>query len=445
MKSLFIRVLAVLFFSLVVVALTSSLVFRWISHEIEPRHRHFQNLSRHVAHQLVEAYERDDLGEFNQRLRHRHKGNFWILDSNGRSLIDRRPPPEILAQIVQYPMIVYPNQNTTGESFLYAHELRGKRGDYRVIMASRYPLMPPRNRLLFVGLPVLAVLAALIGSSAMLAFWILRPVRAIRNTAVELSEDNLDAQVPDSVTGRKDAFGELGREFNRMSRRVRQAVFSRNELLRDVSHELRSPLNRIQVAASLVAQKSGDQEELSRIQDEVERLNSLIEDLFSLTKLKNDMRINQEAVDIRLLISGLLKDANYEFQESDRRGLLADGPEAWTWGNRDLLYRLFENIIRNGLRYTPAGETLLIDCEPDDVRIRTTVTDNGPGVDPESLALIFEPFYRADTARDTSSGHHGIGLALAKTIAELHDGAVTARNLEKNGFQVSVVLPAYRG
>lgn len=441
MKNLFIRVLLVLLGAFFMVALTSTLLFWWVSHEIEPHKRDFGNLSRHVATQLIEKYEHGNIGKFKHRLRHRFKGRFWILDQEGNPKTNSHPTQDILSQIVRYPMIIYPYQNTAGRDFIFAHEIQGNQENYRVIMTSRFPLFPPRNRFIYIWLPVLTVILGLISSSAMLGYWILRPVRIIRNTTGELSGDNLDARVPESVTCRKDAFGELGREFNRMSERVKRTVSSQNGLLRDVSHELRSPLARIQVAASLAARKSGEQTELTRIHDEVERLNNLIEDLLSLTRLKNRTEIDRENINIRSLLSDLLSDANYEFQQSDRQGQLSDGPDVWTQGNRELLYSLFENVIRNGMRYTPKGETLQVHCRAKAGTIKITVMDSGPGVDPASLDQIFEPFFRADPARDTSTGHHGIGLTLAKTIAELHGGSISARNLDTQGFEVSVEIP----
>ena len=111
------------------------------------------------------------------------------------------------------------------------------------------------------------------------------------------------------------------------------------------------------------------------------------------------------------------------------------------YANRELLSSMFENVIRNGLRYTPENKTLIVSSERRDSNVFVTVTDQGPGVDADLLNRIFDPFYRADTSREVSNGNHGIGLALAKAIAQIHGGSISARNVDKGGLQIAITLP----
>ncbi|MYD75208.1 MAG: HAMP domain-containing protein [Gammaproteobacteria bacterium] len=442
MRALFTRVLLLLLGSFLVVAIISVLLFRWISHEIGPGHLRFDKFSRHIASELVWEHEHGDLERFNRRLRRRHNVESWIMDENNRPVSSRSPPADILESIESFPAIVYPLRDGSGDrGFIFAHEVRGDRQGYRVIMASLGPHEPARNRLILYSLPVFVFIVGLLSASVLLGYWVLRPVSEIRKSTGALSEDNLEVKVPDTITRRNDAFGELGREFNRMTERVSRTVSNQNQLLRDVSHELRSPLARIQVAASLSEQKTGRSSELVRIQDEVERLNNLIEDLLTLSRLKNEGRVNMSKIDLMQLVGALVEDANYEFQQHRRQAVLSGPGRLRIVGHRELLSGMYENVIRNGLRYTPDGESLKVECRLDGKWAVVSISDNGPGVDDADIERIFEPFFRADKARDTSSGHHGIGLALSKTIADIHGGRIHAKNTPSAGLCVTIEIP----
>lgn len=442
MKALFTRVLLLLLGSFTVVAIIAVLLFHWVSHEIGPGDLRLDRFSRHIASELVWEHEHGDPERLNQRLRRRHDVESWIIDEDNRSINSQAPPADILAAIESYPTLVFPQQDGSGDrQFIFAHEVRGDRQDYRVIIASRGAQKPSRNRFVYFWLPVFVFIVGVLSASVLLGFWVLRPVRAIRKSTSALSEDNLAVKVPATITRRNDAFGELGREFNRMTERVSQTVSNQNQLLRDVSHELRSPLARIQVAASLSEQKTGRSAELLRIQDEVERLNNLIEDLLRLSRLKNEGHVNMKKMDLMPLVETLVEDANYEFQQHQRQATLS-GPEGLRiFGHRELLSGMYENVIRNGLRYTPDGGSVRVEGRLDEKWAIVSIADSGPGVDETDIERIFEPFFRADQARDISSGHHGIGLALSKAIADLHGGQINAENLPSGGLRVTIKIP----
>jgi len=442
MKSLFIRVFSLLLGCFILVAIISTLLFKWVSHELDPHERHFQGLSRNVAEEVVKQYEHGNLRKFGKRFRDRFNGEAWLLNGQDELLSSRPVARGVESQITEFPQVIYPYQNTAGRFFIFAHEVNSGDAEYKVIMTSHRPLFPGKDRFWFLWLPVLIVILGMASASALLSYWVLRPIRAIRNTTREFSAVDMESRIPETIVNRKDAFGELGQEFNQMAGRVKAAIDNQNQLLRDVSHELRSPLARIQVAASLAAQKDDPQTELDRIESEVNKLNSLIEDLISLSRLKNRVEIEKEKMDLGALLESVVDNANFEFLPYKTSAELDIVSPCNIQANRELLSSMFENVIRNGLRYTPENKVLKVVLAKHDKSILVTVTDGGPGVDNDMLDRIFDPFYRGDESREFSNGNHGIGLTLARAIAQLHGGTISARNVSEGGLQLTISLPA---
>lgn len=439
MKSLFFRVLALLLGSFVAVLVLSFLLFRWASEELHPGEDRLRELVEQTAEEVVEASEEGRLNQFRRKLHHRYHTRAWMLDHNGRSVSSPPVPPEIIGQITDYPGVIYPFQNTAGRFFIFSQAVERSGQVYRVILAADRP--PPGGRYRsFVLIPVVVLLTLLI-ASAMLSYWMLKPLQTLRNTTRAISADSLDTRLPPTLTQRRDAFGELGKEFNRMTDRVERSVESQKQLLRDVSHELRSPLARIQVAASLSSQKHGAQPEISRIEEEVERLDHLIEKLISLSRLQSQSELNRENVNLNDLISKVVDDCNFEFLEDGRQAKFVHEKIPALLGDSELLSSAFENVIRNALRFSPDNGVVDVSLKGLGEQIEVVVKDRGPGVAPENLQRIFEPFYRGDDARDISGGQHGIGLAIAKTIVVLHGGEITAVNNNDGGLNVSIRLP----
>ena len=441
MKPLFTRVLALLLGSFILVALVSSLLFKWVTHELNPHEQHFQELSRDIAREVVLKFEAGESRNHNRKLKRRFNAKAWILDADNVSVTGKDVPNKILKQINHYPLTVFPHQNSEGKFFIFAHKITTDSGNYKVVLTSQKPKFGSRNNLWSIWLPITIVLLSLIGASVLLSYWMLRPIKVIRKTSREISENKFSSRIPDVITQRHDAFGELGRDFNAMTERVQGTVENQEQLLRDVSHELRTPLARIQVAASLIEQKTGSQLELTRIENEVDTLNNLIEDLLSLSRLKNRIELEKTPVNLVDLISPIIRDAEFEFQQVGKSIIFASDKNVTVLGNTELLASMMENIIRNGLRHTPDNTSLIVELIENENSVTITFSDSGPGVKPEDFERIFDAFYRVDTSRETSEGHHGIGLALAKTIVENHNGNISALNNPDGGLEVKIDLP----
>jgi two-component system sensor histidine kinase CpxA len=268
-----------------------------------------------------------------------------------------------------------------------------------------------------------------------------RPVRKLRDATDALAEGDLNARVADSVARRRDELGMLGRDFDSMAEKLQRAAQRQTELSRNISHELRSPLARMRVAVELARRKAGNLQEFERLDHEAERLDSLIGQILSYTKLEFDAARSREAVDLADVVSEVAENVNFE-SRGERVSLRADGPVVVS-GYRGALLSAIENIVRNAARHSPPDSDIAVAVREVDGRGVIDVLDNGPGVDEGEIARLFEPFFRTrQSAEQDSNGGTGLGLAIARrAIEELHGGQLAARNRPEGGLAVTISLP----
>jgi two-component system sensor histidine kinase CpxA len=244
---------------------------------------------------------------------------------------------------------------------------------------------------------------------------------------------------------------DLGRDVDRMAERIESLVGAHQRLIRDVSHELRSPLARLNVALELARQSAGPAHSapFDRIERESERLNELIGQLLMLTKLESESGMIQRAdIDIAALIAEIAHDVDYEARNSNRRVKIVENNSVNFSGSREMLRQALENVIRNAVRYT-AEETAV-----EIVSIRRVsngrswghieIRDHGPGVPESEIFNIFRPFYRVADARERQSGGTGVGLAISDRAIRLHGGSIRAINATGDGLIVEIELPMDR-
>ncbi len=282
------------------------------------------------------------------------------------------------------------------------------------------------------------------------ASWLLtrsitRPVRALGAATRDLAGGNLDARVEQRVSARGDELGTLARDFDAMASRLRELMKGREQLLRDVSHELRSPLARMRVAVGLARQPGSDaSRELSRLESEIERLDRLIGQVLHLSRLDAAARaMLGEAVDLVELIDGIARDAAFEAQG---RGVTVawepPGAAPRVRGNAAWLASAVENVVRNAVRYTAPGTAVAIELGGDPRSVTVRVRDHGPGVPEAELGHIFEPFHRVAESRTRETGGDGIGLAITARVLAAHGGSARAANAAEGGLVVTLTLPA---
>jgi len=282
--------------------------------------------------------------------------------------------------------------------------------------------------------------------SLLLAFYVAHPLGRIRSSMRSFAEGDLDSRVGRLRFGRSAEMTGLAGEFDRMAERIKALVENNRRLVRDVSHELRSPLARLRVALELA--REGEPAEarrsLDRIDREADRLEAMLAQAIELSRLETATEPRRERIALDELLGHAITNADYEGAPRGRKVVLAASAPIRLHGAPDALYSAVENIIRNALAYTADGTTVEVALQRDaaDPGIaRIVVRDHGPGVPEGELVRIFDPFYRTDAARTRSSGGTGLGLAIARRAVVNHGGHIIACNAEGGGLEVTISLP----
>jgi two-component system sensor histidine kinase CpxA len=280
-----------------------------------------------------------------------------------------------------------------------------------------------------------------------LARYLTNPIRQLQGIAKKLGGGDLSTRVSQKIKKRKDEIGELAIEFDDMSEQLDHLIELHKRLLRDISHELRSPLARLEVALGLARKKSQGlaEAEHNRISLESERLNQLIGTLLKLAEMDRFSANNVIKKDINLttFIQKIVNDANFEStaESAVDRVVMNSNKVIHYYANEYLLHSAIENIIRNALHYSPHHKTVNVDLQlSTDNIISIIVRDHGAGVEENQLEDLFKPFYRTDTARTKLTGSYGLGLPIAKKSIELHDGRIKAYNHRDGGLVVEIQL-----
>jgi two-component system sensor histidine kinase CpxA len=322
---------------------------------------------------------------------------------------------------------------------------------YVLLVKSRY-----KSALHMFGLlPGVRTLETSVAVTFLLGVLVAWQFRRLRAAAREIADGNLEARVKLGGFSRaierlgiRDDIDELTHDFNTMAERLQSLVAALKLLIRDVSHELRSPLARLAVALELAKDSPGDElhMHLARIEHESLRLNSLIAHLLSLSYIESIRDLPHSAlIDLTSIVQELMPDVQYEAEGRNCSIITMTNRDSQVTGDSEMLRRALENIVRNAIRYSPAGGTveITIDREERDGRLDAVlrVSDSGPGVAEEKLEQILNPFYRAGDMRRSSSSGFGIGLAIADRAARLHSGQIVARNRAGGGLVVEMLLP----
>ena len=292
--------------------------------------------------------------------------------------------------------------------------------------------------------PLVSAMVAILIIGPALAWYLSRPLRHLRWALRRAAEGRFDTRVQPLMDGRRDEIADLAQEFDRMASQLQQMTASRQVLLHDISHELRSPLSRLQAAIGLLRQDpSTTGAMVDRIQRESERLDVLIEELLTLHRLEAPAGLARERVDVIELLHAIAEDADFEARPLLARQVRIDAPGQFVAHvNGELLYRAFENVIRNAVKYTASGTTVEIHAKVNAQtgQLVTTVLDRGPGVPIHMLEKIFEPFTRVEGGESVRGV--GLDLAIAMRAMELHHGRIEASLREGGGLAMTLWLPA---
>ena len=275
-------------------------------------------------------------------------------------------------------------------------------------------VLPPPPRLgawdtfeYFLWLPVL------IGALCyLLAVHLASPLRNLRRVVDRFGRGELGIRFH---LARRDEIGELARAFNRMADHITTLLSAERRLLQDVSHELRSPLARLGFAVELAKTSNDREAALNRIRKEADRLGQLVDELLQLTRAEGDPAArNMEEFELGELIEDLVEDCSVEAEAQGCRLVARIDDRPVLFGERELVRRACENVLRNAIRHAPAGSPVEVSLSAHDGQASITIRDHGPGVPPDALGEIFQPFYRVEKDRDRSSGGIGLGLAITQ-------------------------------
>jgi two-component system OmpR family sensor kinase len=289
--------------------------------------------------------------------------------------------------------------------------------------------------------PLAFALLASVTLSALLAWYLARPVKGLRDAFAAMAEGRLDTRVG-GLMRRGDEFSELGHSFDRMAEKLQTLILAQRRLLHDVSHELRSPLGRLQVALGIVRQDPARLDgALARMEREVERLDGLIGEILTLSRLNSGVEGEaQELADVGEVVEAIVHDARFEAIEKGCEVRLDELARVHVTGRPRLISRAVENVIRNALRFAPPGSAVDVEVGFSEGFAVISIRDHGPGIPEDELAAVFEPFHRGRVNGDSSG--FGLGLAIARGAAELHGGSIIARNMPGGGLKVEIRLPS---
>jgi two-component system, OmpR family, sensor histidine kinase CpxA len=397
-----------------------------------------------AARVAVDSYERGGQSELLGYLKSlsRDAGlDGALYDSSARELSGRLFAPALPTAVASYPkdrLLLRLRPRLAGI------RLRGRTGNWYTFLTT-VPRREPG------GFWSRAFIVSFVLTGAVLCYFLARhitaPVVHLRALTSRFSRGDLTARITlPSVLERKDEIGGLARDFNQMASRIETLLKSQQRLIADVSHELRSPITRLSLAIGLIRrQKEGDpRTSLARMEREVERLNALIAQLLTLSRLESlDQPPPTESIDLSTLVREIAVDADFEATSMNRNVRLGECAACSMRGARDLLRSAVENVVRNAVKYTTPNSQVLVRLLRVNGNQTATIVveDEGPGVPPEALDHMFEPFYRIDEARDRSSGGAGLGLAITRQIVTLHGGSVCAANRDAGGLEMRITLP----
>lgn len=409
---------------------------------------------REVATQLSEAQNEEELlalsREVGERIHRQEFLRLHVFDGHSRDILEGEEvrglselmaashnDSSLLGQRAHGKDLIGLEPFEVGDTSYYVAFTRPIEG-YRIILTL---VTEPAPRKATVAAMVLGALLSL-----GLAFHLYAPLRRLTETARRVRGENLSIRVDRKVTRRRDEIGEVAREFNRALERIEAADENRKTLLRDVSHELRSPLTRLQLAAA-IAVRSEQQDgrdpspELQQVQREGERLDQLIAQLLELSQVEYRSAQRRERVQLDELVNTVIEDAQPLAHDKGSKVVLNGCPPLQIFAEAYSISAAVDNLVRNALVHTPPGTEVRVNVDRiSNSSIRITVADDGPGVSAELAECMFEPF-----VRESNDGHAGtgIGLALVKRAVEAHGGTIAASEPPVgSGLVMSITLPA---
>ena len=315
-----------------------------------------------------------------------------------------------------------------------------------VIISHLPQKMPKHNRFLLDQLknsmPLFLLITAVFCYA--LSRYMVNPITDLRQASRSFATGNLDVRVAGSAIKRLDEIGDLAVDFNDMAEKISQMIRGQRRLFGDISHELRSPLARLQVAIELLQKKMPEAEQpmLARLENEVARMNALIEEVLRYSRLESGtLNGERQMISLNDTLNRICNDANFEGKARNCEVILRASSDVKLMAVAQLIERAIENILRNALKYSPENSQVEVELSVRDNQAIISVADHGPGVSEPELEKLFAPFYRCAEDRNRASGGIGLGLAIALRAIKLHNGSITLKNRASGGLVAEITLP----
>ena len=359
----------------------------------------------------------------------------YVIDEDGNELLGRTVSRKLITSALQRANGDQPSpsakivQNDLGEEYLFF---------IKSTVSNTPPPLEEQKR--WIG--ALGFILSGLAMAYFLARYLEKPITVLHNGFVKLASGQLDTRIQKNMGRRKDELSLLGNDFDHMAEKLQSLVESQKHLLHHVSHEIRSPIARLQAIIDLDRQQPEQSDKnRARIEAELVRMENLVSELLTLARLESKSAdINEEEINLNKMLEQLCADCQELVQKNQQHLQLQLAEQTCTIkGNEALLYRAFDNIIRNACNYSGQGSQITVSLSGTKNETIIAIRDNGGGVDEADLAHLFNPFYRGSKNQHTKGT--GLGLAITQQIIERSHGKITAKNVIPHGFEMTVIFP----
>ncbi len=413
----------------------------------------YTSVASMVAAEAAHAYESGGPVEFTRfanSLAGGHKNQVFLLDEFNK---------DVLARAISKDALRLANQTGKDQLVTKYIPLFERIAAYKFVSRSGRPYtfviyehslgLNLTGALLSEGIPfLLGLLFVVTALCFWLAYHIATPIHSIQSAARRVAQGDLSARVPHAVSLRRDELAALAMDFDSMVERIETLIRTQRNLLTSVSHELRSPLARLNVSLAVMRKHASEEavDICERMERDVTRIDALIGQLLTLSRLEAGLSLGErENVNFTLLVQEVVADGDFEAQSLGKSVSLKSSSDIVLETADSLALRsACENIVRNAIHFTRPGTEVNVALGVDNTasvrQVFLTVRDQGPGVPKDALQNIFSPFFRINGSGKRKEGN-GLGLAIALEAIRLHHGSVTASNLNPEGLEISVRLP----
>ena len=450
--SLFLKIFLWFWLAIALVVATLTIV-NW-SMQSEPLVRQWQTFvgeavstNSQTAMQIYDNEGLPGLQEYLNRQANLERTNaVGFFDANSKQIAGTEVSPEAKNLIAEALASDTAELDRQPEQILAARKVRSKNGaDFVFVIQFK---RPPQTSLLTEITNRIPQILAVIFAAGLgcygLARYISSPIGKLRKATQKLAGGDLQTRVAPEIGNRRDELARLAKDFDEMAARIENLIQSQKRLTQDISHELRSPLARLNVALELAKQKSVNETTapiLERIENESNRLNEMIGRLLMLSKLESGAQdFTKGEVNLGALVENIAADADFEAQAKGKAVRVLENQNCSVTGSENLLRSAIENVLRNAVRYTRENSTVEVSLLSSNGNAEIVVRDFGGGVPEDELEKVFRPFHRVGEARERKTGGIGLGLAIAQRAVHAHKGTIRAKNIE-GGLVVEIKLP----